>query len=361
MSSIDLHKIELEIDELNLDGDGVARLEGKVYFVPWAIPGDFVSVEVIEEFNNFSKARLVSILKNSSSRINPVCRYFFECGGCQLQNADYQAQLVWKQSLVQHALKKIPGLSGFVVEPVRASPQIWNYRNRIQLHRSKDGKVGFFKPQSHEVIEIDECSIADKALNQKLKNKAALPIEKDRLELRLDGESAFGQVNSLQNENLKTLVLELASPTKKDVVFDLYAGSGNLTLELAKKANMVYAVERVDVACAAGAEKAKVNKIENILWTCGPVAKHLLAFNKQKLSADTIVVDPPREGLMEVTRFLQTAKFKKLVYVSCNPATFARDAGELLADGKAKLKRVIPLDMFPHTSHVELVGLFERL
>ncbi|MDO8519172.1 MAG: TRAM domain-containing protein, partial [Deltaproteobacteria bacterium] len=146
-------KITLKIEKLNSEGAGIARHEGKVCFIPWAVPGDTVLAQVEKEGRDFNECRLLEVIEKSSDRVDPPCPYFFNCGGCQLQHISYPAQLIAKQTLVMDALKRIARLSDAVVSPLIPSPKIWNYRNRIKLHRDRKGKIGFFKTSSHEIIE----------------------------------------------------------------------------------------------------------------------------------------------------------------------------------------------------------------
>ncbi len=345
-----MHKLNLSIEKLASNGAGIARHEGKIYFVPWGVPGDKVLVQVEKERKDYNEARLLEIVEKSPDHAEPLCPYFYKCGGCQLQHLTYPAQLKWKREIVRDALKRIARLPENSVAEVLPSPKIWNYRTRIQLHQDRQGKVGFYKPESHEVVEIERCLIADERLNEKIASHAAPAIE-----LRVDDSPGFSQINPEQNQNLIHLVLEYLDVQPEDTVFDVYCGSGNFTFSLASRVRHVWGIEKHESSLEEARQKMTQEGIENISWKQGSAFKVLHDLFKQQVSCDRMVVDPPRRGLDEVLEAVLLFKPMVLVYVSCNPATFARDAACLVKAGY-QLTHCQPIDMFPQTAHVEIVS-----
>ena len=348
----------MKIEKLNSEGAGIARYEGKICFVPWAVPGDTVLVQVEKEGRDFNECRLLEIFEKSPDRVDPPCPYFLNCGGCQLQNLSYEAQLKAKQAIVTDALKRI-ARSDISVPPIIPSPKIWNYRNRIRLHRDRKGKIGFFKSSSHEIIEIDTCLIADDRLNEKLK-RVAFPPAADELELRLDASRAFSQVNEAQNETMIKLVLKFASPKKGEKIIDLYCGAGNFTFPLAKTGADVIGVEKSGAEIEEARKRAATEKVTNIRWIQQTAFSALVGLKGDGVACDTLVADPPRRGLAEAVEGIRPLSPKKIVYVSCNAATFARDVNGLTKMGY-RLDKIQPLDMFPQTAQVEIIGLLTRV
>lgn len=346
-------QIELTIEKLNSKGAGIARKDGLVYFVPWSVPGDTVLAEVELQHKKYAEARLLAILTPSRDRIKPPCTYFYECGGCQLQHLNYEAQLVWKKIIVQDALKKIARIENTFVLPVLPSPKPFHYRNRIRLHRDGQGNLGFYKNQSHQLVAIEECLIAEEELNQKL-----IYLKKNGtgdLELRIDGGSHFSQVNSFQNEKLIQLVCSALAGS--GAVIDLFCGNGNFTIPIAQKQIPVWGIEK-EKALVDEAKKRSVELgLSNIEWILGTAIRGLKQLKHLVGQISCMVVDPPRRGLAEVLPDVIKMAPQKIIYVSCEPATFARDTRDLCTKGYF-LKECQPFDMFPQTSQIEVVGTF---
>ena len=173
---MELPKITVTIEKLNSEGEGLARHLGKVIFIPWGVPGEVVSVQIEEAHKDYNRGRIIDIVQKSPDRTDPPCPWFFNCGGCQLQQMTYEAQLKWKKEIVLDALRRIAKMPDATIEEVIPSPKIWNYRSRIQIQRDREGKIGFFKSQSHEIVEIEKCLIADERLNEKLRKLMIPPV-----------------------------------------------------------------------------------------------------------------------------------------------------------------------------------------
>lgn len=356
-----LVQCNLKIEKLNSSGQGVARYQGKVVFVDWAVPGDEVEAQIETDHKAYAEARLLKIIKSSEDRSMPLCPYFYECGGCELQHITYLAQLKFKEQIVRDAISRLGHLQDIAVKAIIPSPQEWHYRNRIQLHKNGEGQIGFFKPKSHQIVEITECLIAREELGKKIGAMRLAPAlfgDKESLEIRVDnlaGDGAFAQINTAQNDTLKKLVLDLLEPQKAENIFDLFCGSGNFTFEIAKHAKTVVGLEKNLEAIQEAEKLSHKNGVTNITWKWASILRGLMELKNQGKTCDAMVVDPPRRGLAEAIEGIVNFKPKKIVYVSCNPATFARDASHLVKAGY-NLHVIQPLDMFPQTSHVELVA-----
>ena len=292
-------KIELTIEKLNSKGAGIARKDGLVYFIPWGVPGDTVLVQVELQHKKYAEARLLAILNPSKDRIKPPCSYFYECGGCQLQHLSYEATLLWKKVIVEDALKKIAQIKNPLVLPVLPSPKPFHYRNRIRLHQDEKGNLGFYKNQSHQLVAINECLIAEDELNRQLTH---LPIAQNKIP--------------------------------------------------------VWGIEKEKALVDEGKKRSGELGLLNIEWILGTAIRGLKQL-KHLAGKISMVVDPPRRGMAEVLPDIVYMAPQKIIYVSCDPATFARDTRDLCAKGYT-LKKCQPLDMFPHTSQIEVVGIFTK-
>lgn len=299
-------------------------------------------------------------IEKSSADIK--CPVFGICGGCDLQDKTYGEQLKLKQSWV---LKALDGF-GCRVAPIIASPQEFSYRSRITLHKQGEA-IGFYKRASHEVVAIINCPLANDAVNLKLSRITAGEFKgKSELELRDDQSAGFTQVNTEQNKNLIKTVAEFVGVGKRLKILELYAGGGNLSFALAKDRGSVLAIEgdAAAVECARQRlkkpEQHESRKIKNISFCHSPVHDAVFELSQKLESFDVVVCDPPREGMTKTAPVLPRLKAQRIVYVSCEVNSFVKDARVLIDRGYA-LKEVVPLDMFPQTRHVEVVGLFEAI
>lgn len=360
--------IELTIDSLSYNGGrGVGRHQGIVVFVPGTAPQDWARVRITLKKKRFWEGEVVEILRHSPLRRKPPCPVAMKCGGCSWQHVKYATQVEQKEQILAISLRGLSKLGEFKILPLLGAKEEFHYRNRIQV-QYENGKFGFFEKRTNNIVETDECWIAEPALNVRLKLLAPEMLGKARrIELAQtedgevqaivgdrDPESAlFSQVNSAQNEVLKERVLALVKD-KPEWIMDLYAGSGNLTFPLAEKFPEV-PIEAVEMS-RGNVERARRKEIGNVHWHANDVAK---ALTKWKPLQDTglIVLDPPRPGCdPKVIDQLLRHRPKQIIYVSCDPTTFARDAEILLKSGAYKLESVQGLDMFPQTEHVELIA-----
>ncbi len=347
--------MRISIDKLIHGGSGMGMVEGKKIFVPFAAPGDLLDVEITADHGGFAEAKIVRIIETSPSRVTPPCPVFGQCGGCQWQHLSYEAQLFWKREILIESLTRIGKIKRPEVAETIPSPKMWNYRNRIQLHVDSQGRVGFYKPRSKEVVEFEECAIADEQINVELKVRRAEIAQRDRgMSLRVDPEAPFAQVNSQQNERLKELLASTLKELPHESVLELYAGSGNFTRALAAIAAHVVASDIDGKAVRMGRQMLAKEGISNVDFLCKPGAA---AARRLTAGCDAVILDPPRSGCADIVEALAQLRPKSILYISCDPATLARDALALSAHGYRFL-RSTPIDMFPQTFHIESLSVF---
>jgi len=407
----------LQLTDMAHGGAALGRHEGRVIFVPYALPGETAHVEIVEDKGRFAFARLVEVLEPSPDRIPPPCPYFglaahggAGCGGCQWQHVDYQAQLRFKAKIVADQLARIGKITDPPVRPTIPDGSGWAYRNHAQFHPAPAGGLGFQAAASNDTIAIDECPILHPLLSDlyatldldlegllRLSLRAGTATDDQMLLFEMeedlppalesdlpvscvlllsDGRHAnlighnhiteivagrtyrisapsFFQVNTPQATQLVRQVLEYLDLQGGETVLDGYCGVGLFTAHLAERAGLVIGVEMAAAAAADLLENTA--EFDNVDVIEGPVEAVLADLD---VSLDAAVVDPPRAG---VDRFaldaLVARRPARLVYVSCDPATLARDAKRLSAAGY-RLVEVQPVDMFPQTYHIESVALF---
>jgi len=359
--------IELTIDSLSyFGGRGVGRHEGCVVFVPNTAPGDRVRAQVQTVKPRFLEATLTEILQPSETRRDPPCPVAGRCGGCSWQHVQYAEQVKQKQVILRHALKK---LGPFDLLPLIAAPDEFHYRNRIQL-QVQGTQFGFYAKQSQDLVTFSRCWIAEPALNKKLQDlqvdeatfgrRIELAVTpQDEVVLMTRGRdpevNLFEQVNRAQNEALKKILLSWIGSPPPEWVFDLYAGSGNLTWSLARALRPA-AITAIELSRASVSRAQMHADARSVDWKCGDVAK-VMSQMKPRSGAGLVVLDPPRQGCTrDVLKAVLRHRPKQILYVSCNPTTFARDAEKL--SNSYRLERVQGLDMFPQTEHVELIADF---
>lgn len=424
-------QIDLTIERLGINGEGVAYHQGYTVFVDYALPGEVVSVKFYERHKTFGRAQIVKYLKTSPHRATPVCPLFSRCGGCQVMHLEYSHQLEVKRQRVVDTLERIGKLTGIEVLPCRPSSQSLGYRNKIQLPVDQQGRLGLFARSSHDIVEVNHCYIhcelGEKVLAQirpLIKTCTGLRhvliktavrtgqvliifvtfgkeplfdlakqimkmvpevkgvvqnvnasegnvvlsgefhllsgqgyIEEDLLGLRFTVSApSFFQVNPMQAELLYQKTLELANLTGREVVLDGYCGVGTLSLFLAKKAKEVIGIECAAQAILDAEHNARQNQISNVKFVCGRT-EEFISTDAGINSVDVVILNPPRRGC-ERTALENIARLKlsSLIYISCDPATLARDL-KLLCEKGFRVEVIQPFDMFPQTAHVETIVL----
>ena len=418
-------KVQIPIDSMAFKGYGVARIHGKVVFVPYTVTGDKAWVEVTEEKKKYSKGRLIQLIEPSPRRVNPPCPYFGSCGGCQWQHINYMVQPELKKEILRDLLKRLGRLQEIPFIGVFPSSKPYDYRIRIQL-KVRGKAMGYYREGSHQIVDIDHCPISHPLANRILrrlrgefavfqlmkeieinvspeegrgmilfyphshnrqiepfakrllqsepilrgiavagKGKLALfggPLEfripsyQDRnLKLRISPGS-FSQVNPEQNQKLIQIVLQFSEANEEDRILDLYAGVGNLTLPLTMGAKEVLGIEENRTAVEDAQFNAERNGIQNCHFIQGRVEDVLSDWERE--IPHLIVLDPPRAGCKTILDQVISSKPKKIIYVSCEPTTFARDL-RLFSEKGYLLERLSLIDMFPQSFHMEMVGLLK--
>lgn len=442
--------VELRIESLDLEANGVARADGKVVFVRDALPGERVQAEIVRRKPRFDVARTVQVLAESSMRVKPRCPHFGVCGGCSMQHLDTRAQVAIKQRVLEDQLVHLAGLRPDTMLRAIAGPD-WGYRHRARLsvrHVPRKGGVlvGFHERGSSYVADMREChvlaprvaallvplrelmgglrmrdrmpqievAVAERTAGTvvALVFRVLDPVEAtDRdalvafarehaLELWLqpkgpdsivllwapgaDGGAApvsrlayelpefaitmpfaptdFTQVNHRINEVLVSRALRLLAPQAHERVADLFCGLGNFSLPLARRCAQVVGVEGSATLVARAAANAADNGLADRARFAVANLFEATLESWQALGAfDRALIDPPREGALALCQALaaDARKLQRIVYVSCNPATLARDTAVLVHTGGYRLRAAGVLNMFPHTSHVESMAVFE--
>ena len=460
--------VKVKIEDIGVGGEGIGKVDGYTLFIKDAIIGDVVEAKVMKAKKNYGYARLMNVLTPSEDRVEEVvCPMARKCGGCQIQEMKYPAQLAFKESKVRGNLERIGEVPGELLDQImhpvvgmdEEGMQPFRYRNKAQfpIGTDKDGRVtaGFYAGRTHSIIGNTDCvlgvEVNEEILNcildfmeefeipayDEVKHKGLVrhvllrygfKTDEIMVCLVINGKTiphchdlvgrlrqipgmtsitlssntaktnvimgdtirllwgqefitdyigeikyqisplSFYQVNPVQTEKLYGLALDYAGLTGNETVWDLYCGIGTISLFLAKKAKQVYGVEIIPQAIDDAKNNAKINNITNAEFYVGKAEEVLPEYykeyekthNGETAHADVIVVDPPRKGCEE--SLLQTIvdmQPEKVVYVSCDSATLARDVKFLRAKGY-ELKDVTPVDQFPHTVHVETVVLLSH-
>ena len=364
-------KLTVTICDLAFGGAGVARIEDFVIFVPFVIPGEQVEVEILEVKKRFARGRLVKLLQAGPQRIAPLCRYYGECGGCQYQHLAYPAQLALKHKQVVDIFERIGHFHAPLVLPVTPCPEPFGYRNRI-LIRSQWNKpkqclnLGFLRAHDRLVVDVEACPIAAPGLNAELLRVRANPPPKGGLKvlLRLPipgwevPRDSFFQNNSLLLPELVRLVSGCLKESGIRFLVDAYCGVGFFSLELAGQVEGFIGVEYDRPAVRAAQKNAVQRKVTQGEFWEGKTEELLPAILRRFPAGATVVlVDPPRAGCRpESLAQLREVRPAQIIYVSCNPSTQARDLNILCQDDVYRLMKIIPVDMFPQTQHVECIA-----
>ena len=353
-------EIDVEINDIGFGGRGVGRIDGVACFVPGVIEKEKVRVKIAKVKSRKMEAWLLEVLEPSPYRIEPPCPVFLKCGGCSYQHIDYSHQLQIKETQLREALRRLGGLSEPPVKPMIASPEPYGYRNRIAVH-VRDGNVGFYAEGSNRVIPVKKCLIASPEVDLGFQDLLkARPRDGDYLIGEKKRYGGFRQVNNAVAEILKETVREAVRPSGEaapiaGLLVDAYCGAGFFAHELQALFAKVIGIERSIASVAMASRQAA----ENEEYLAGDVELKLgEALGVGKSEETVLLLDPPSEGLAELAMeaILQNPP-ARIVYVSCNPSTLARDAKRLA--GNYRLVQVTPLDMFPQTAEIESVSVFE--
>ncbi len=372
----------------------MAEVYGKPVYVFGGIPGETVVAEVIRERRGYFAAQVVEVLEASPDRVEPPCPYFGACTGCQFQHVSYERQLEMKREAVVDAMERIGEMDGGIVGQTMASPQQLGYRNHarftVSKPESRPGRIGYVHREKRQHVEIDRCLLMTDWINEAVDNLQGKVTETTQLSLRYGvntgdwllqpsfsettvsmasgqkhyreellghtfqvSSPSFFQVNTHQAERMMTYVIEALELTGEETIVDAYAGVATFAVLLAGHVKRVIAVE--ESASALVDARVNVAGIDNVeLWRARTedVLEELV-----EQGLDAIILDPPRTGCMPGTiEALLNSPPRRVVYVSCDPETLARDLA-LLTAGPFVLESVTPVDMFPQTQHVESVSI----
>ncbi len=344
--------VELDIHDVAFGGAGVGRIDGKIVFVPLTIDGERVEAELIEQRSGFDRAQLKKVVLRSSHRVEAVCPYFGRCGGCDYQHITYAHQLELKRTQVKQLLERIGRISDIEVSPTLPCASPYAFRNRITVH-AKQGKIGFFEKNSRIVVDIKYCAIATLPVNEELKELRAKGL-RDGQHRTLRGVGVprtFTQTNEFVG---RAIIGYLASQVIGEVLVDAYCGSGFFGHALADHFLKIIGLDWSEPAIAAARKTANSNEE----YICGDVAQTIETVLEQN-HPDTVILDPSAVGVEAMVTDALTAKpSNRLIYVSCNPATLARDLSRLRE--RFRVTAIQPFDMFPQTAEIETVAVLER-
>lgn len=445
--------VKVTIEDMSSEGLGVGRSDGLALFIKDTVIGDVAEVKVMKMKKTYGYARLMRLLLPSPDRVDAPCPVAKQCGGCQIQAMDYEAQLRFKENKVRGNLQRIGKFQEIPMEKIIGMDTPFRYRNKAQfpIGTDKNGKLiaGFYAGRTHSIIECKDCLLGNE-INQKILEIVLKHMESHKISaydekagkglvrhvmtrvgsktgevmvcivvngdnlpsseeltkklseipgmasitLNINKEQtnvimgrklkllwgkeyiedeigtvrfrisplSFYQVNPLQTEKLYGKALEYAGLTGNETVWDLYCGIGTISLFLAQRAKKVYGVEIVPEAIADAKQNAKLNEITNAEFYVGKAEEVLPEkYEKEQIKAEVIVIDPPRKGCEQtVLETMIRMEPERIVYVSCDSATLARDLKYLCENGY-ELKRVCPVDMFGNSVHVETVVLLSKV
>lgn len=391
--------INIRIEDVAFGGSGVGRVQGMAVFIPFTVTHDEAAVEITSVRKKFALAEVKRILQPSEYRVAPACGYFGRCGGCQFQHIAYEQQLVSKEKQVRDIFARLGKFPSPPVLKIISSPDRLHYRGKADYHvrMDADGRLlslGFMQGASDSVLDIERCEIVAESINQSCQAlRAALlagdgKYRRDRQTIWSACEEGkviavpdddavpppitrivrgkrlvvpyggFFQINTSLLDVLVEQVLKLADLTGVETVLDAYCGVGFFSLFLAPLAENITGIEIVGPAIQCARENLQEAGCGNALFLRGDVGEVMeQKFTKRGRQADVVILDPPRSGCdRQVLDGVRKTAAKKVIYISCNPATQARDLRYLVEAGFS-LECLQPLDMFPQTSHIEVIGL----
>lgn len=397
--------IELEIEKLDHQGRGISKSNGYVFFIPNALPGERVFVRIEKIKKNIVNANVEKFITLSKDRVNSICPYFEKCGGCDLLHLSYLNQTIFKENKVKEIMNKFCTCKFKINSIIKCDNSLF-YRNKVTFQ--VDNNIGFYEKGTNKIVSIDNCKIVNERVNKLLnilnnnelieginkivirnnlnnqlllivesenefnKNKFIESVSKyiDSIVINnevIKGEGkiienlgeykfiispdSFFQVNTKQTINLYNKIREYADLNKDEILLDLYCGTGTIGIYLSNDCKKVIGIEINKSAVKDANKNKEINNISNIDFICGDALKEIKKLN---INPDVIVVDPPRAGLdkKDIDNIFKL-NANRIVYVSCDPVTLARDLNIL--GSKYNILELTPVDMFPNTSHVECV------
>ena len=376
----------VKIQSIAFGGSGVGRSEGLVVFVPFTAPEDVVEIEIVERKKKFARGRLIRIIEPSRRRTLPLCRHYGVCGGCSYQHIDYECQLEVKQQQVKEVFSRIGAIRDPEVSKIIPSPLSYGYRGKARLHKAKTDegiRLGFMDISGGRLVDIERCEIMDETINEQIRETRTKgrdsfddsdvtlwsgpqnPSE-DAIVRTVKGRdflvpsTGFFQANLHLTGRMVEEVCHLIGEEKRNTMIDACCGSGLFSIFLAPYALRVIGVEINEKSVRYARENAKRQQTENTEFVCGDVENVLFDMARANENIDLIIFDPPRAGLSGKTiAAVSKLKLKEIVYISCDPATQARDVKKFHDHGYC-LESLRPVDMFSQTEHIEAIALLRR-
>ncbi len=404
---------QVRMEKLVYGGDCLGRLpDGRAVFVPFVLPGEVVQVQLTTEKKRFARGWPLELLETSPDRITPRCSHFGACGGCQYQNLDYAKQLTLKVELIKEQLQRIGKIENPPIQPIIPSPNPWHYRNFVQFHLSREGELGYIHADGKHLLPIQECHLPQEPINALWpqidlgsgSNVQRLGIRQDTydsLMLIMEGEDpqppefsvdipisavytppdanltvlagddhltfsilgrdfqvsarSFFQVNTPMAEKMVQFLLKNLPFSSDSHVVELYAGVGLFSAFIAPRVSRLTAIESSGSACHDFT--VNLDEFDNVSLYEAEAEDALPTLEEP---ADILVVDPPRAGLAPLVHdVLESIQPRQIAYISCDPATLARDLKKILQKGY-RLVSVTPFDLFPQTGHVESISILIR-
>ena len=396
----------IKIEKLDNQGRGICFIDNKITFVSNTLPNEIVNIKLTKQNKKYNEAIVTKYIKTSNSRVKPICPYYNDCGGCDLMHLSYKDTLTYKKEKLENILKKYSNIETNI--EIIPSNNNLNYRNKITL-KVINSKYGYYISNTHKLVEIDNCYLAEPAIQNFIKDINKLNVINGEVVIRtnynseliivikteddispdidylkqnhkivgivlndktLIGENHFIEIINHQlfnvsydsffqiNRDICSKLFNLINNHIKEneTILDLYCGVGTLGINASSKAKKAYGIEIVKNAVLNAISNSKINKRDNIYYMLGDVGKNLSKINDR---IDTIIVDPPRAGLDNVTKkHLINFHPNKIIYVSCDPITLARDIKELSL--YYNIIEIKGLDMFPYTHHIETFCVMER-
>lgn len=363
--------VTLRITDIAFGGEGVARTDEFVVFIPFTCVGDLVEATITEMHKRFARAQLQKVVESSADRVTAPCVYFGDCGGCQYQHLAYGAQLRAKHKQIRDLFQRVGNLPPDIVAPVIPCPKPYGYRNRIMIRsqwdKFKQGlSIGFIRHDNRLVVDIQECLISEPGLNEQIAHVRAHPPPKGGLKVVLRilppgwevPPDSFFQNNFALLPGMVRVVRDCLKAASTSHLLDLYCGVGFFSLELAGVVERFTGIELDRLAIQAARRNAANRGATNGEFIAGATEDMLpKVLDRFSPAKTTVLVDPPRKGCHpSMIELLRAHPPRQLIYVSCHPATMARDLNALCSDNVFTVSGVTPLDMFPQTAHVECVA-----
>jgi 23S rRNA (uracil1939-C5)-methyltransferase len=407
---------QVEITAMTFGPFAVGRLDGKAVMVPNAAPGDLLEVTVVQERAGYLGARVEQVLKGGAARRTPPCPYLPRCGGCDWQQIAYSAQTRYKAEVIAATLNHALGLQLNPANLIEPTPAEFGYRARIRFQTGRGGRLGFYEAGSRRLVEVEHCMVADaeirmphefgaeieceeievvadrgrevlvahlaRAPQASVLERARRLVERDAriagavlrsararevvgevsiavalepgLELEVDAD-LFSQVNRAQNLKLVAAVMEMAGAQAGGRVLDLFCGAGNFSLPAARRGAAVMGVDAEALAVAAAARNAERLGLKRAEFAAMEAAELTRFLLRARYRADVVIMDPPRSGARELIEPLLRMRAARVIYVSCDVSTLARDLHALCAGGY-RIAALRAFDFFPNTHHAEVVA-----